>query len=93
MKCFDLFGVCYTKKKSFLLEKSEYDNLLVEDECGICLEQLKYSPCIKTETCNHIFHKYCYKKYLQQTKTKKELRCPFCDSKQDNLNLYVFETI
>lgn len=93
MKCFDLFKIRHTKKKNFSLEKSEYKNLLPNDECGICLELLKCSPCIKTEKCNHIFHKYCYKKYLEQTKIKKELRCPFCDSKQENLNLYVFETV
>jgi hypothetical protein len=92
MRCFDICGIFHTEEKSFLLEKSEYNNLLSDDECGICLELLKGSPCIKTENCNHIFHKYCYKKYLQQTKIKKELGCPFCSSKQENLNTYVFET-
>lgn len=93
MKCFEAFRMCYTEEKSFLLKENEYNNLLNDDECGICLELLKYSPCIKTEKCNHIFHKYCYKKYLQQTKIKKELGCPFCDSKQEKLNIYVFETM
>ena len=90
---FDLFKMCNTKKQSFLLEENEYNKLLTDDECGICLEMLKCSPCIKTERCNHIFHKYCYKKYLQQTKIKKELGCPFCNSKQEKLNMYVCETI
>ena len=52
-----------TKEKSFLLEKTEYEKLLSDNECGICLELLKGSPCIKTESCHHIFHKYCYRNY------------------------------
>lgn len=93
IRCFDIFGVFREKKKSFLLQKDEYDEFLSDDECGICLDLLKGSPCIKTEDCNHIFHKYCYKKYLKQTKIKKELRCPFCNSKQENLNIFIFETV
>ena len=90
MRCLSIFGI--TKERSFLLEKEEYNELLSDDECGICLELLKASPCIKTENCNHIFHKYCYKKYLEQTRIKKELCCPLCNSKQEKLNIYVFET-
>ena len=89
--CFYNFGIFSTKKKSFLLKKTEYEKLLPDEECGICLDILKGSPCIKTEFCNHVFHKYWYQKYLEQTKIKKELRCPFCNSKQDNLNNFVFE--
>ncbi len=81
--CFETY--C-TKKKSFLLKKREYDKLLPDDECGICLEILKGSPCIKTEYCDHIFHEYCYQDYLKKTKIKKELTCPFCNRKQENLN-------
>jgi len=91
-RCFDNFKIFHTKKKSFLLDKSEYNTLLSDDECGICLDLLKSSPCIKTENCNHIFHKYCYKKYLQQMKNNKELGCPLCCSNQENLNIYIFET-
>lgn len=93
IKCFDIFGIFREKKKSFLLQKDEYNELLSDDECGICLDLLKGSPCIKTDGCNHIFHIYCYKKYLKQTKIKKELSCPFCDSNQENLNIFIFETI
>lgn len=92
MRCLDIGRIFHVKNKSFLLEESEHNKLLTDDECGICLELLKGSPCIKTEHCNHIFHKYCYKKYLQQTKIRKELGCPFCSSKQENLNIYIFET-
>lgn len=78
--------------ESFLLGNDEYTEIPAEDECGICLELLKASLCIKTENCNHIFHKYCYKKYLEQTIIKKELCCPLCNSKQEKLNIYVSET-
>jgi hypothetical protein len=92
ISCFDIFGIFCKKKKSFLLQKEEYNELLYDDECGICLDLLKGSPCIKTEKCNHIFHKYCYKKYLKQTKIKNELSCPYCNSNQDNLNIFIIET-
>ena len=90
-RCFEKLKIFHTKDISFLLEKNEYNRLLHDDECGICLDLLKGSPCIKTENCNHIFHHYCYKKYLKQTKIKKELGCPFCNSNQDNLNNFVIE--
>lgn len=86
--CFEIF---FKKKMSFLLKKTEYDKLLPEEECGICLDILKGSPCIKTEFCNHVFHTYCYQNYLKRTRIKKELTCPYCNSKQDNLNNFFFE--
>uniref|UniRef100_A0A6C0KZ39 RING-type domain-containing protein n=1 Tax=viral metagenome TaxID=1070528 RepID=A0A6C0KZ39_9ZZZZ len=89
--CFEKLTIFHTKDTSFSLEKPEYNRLLSDDECGICLDLLKGSPCIKTEHCNHVFHRYCYKKYLEQTKIKKELGCPFCSSNQDNLNNFVIE--
>ena len=92
IRCFDIFGLFYRKKKSFLLETDEYNQLLPDDECGICLDLLKGAPCIKTETCNHVFHKYCYKQYLKETRIKKEFGCPFCYSNQENLNIFIFET-
>lgn len=88
----NVFGLFYPKEKSFLLGKTEYEKLLPDDECGICLELLKASPCIKTENCDHIFHKYCYRNYVKQTGIKKKLGCPFCNSNQDNLNSFVFES-
>ncbi len=82
---------CKKDKKYFMLGKDEYLKLDSDDECGICLDPLKYSPCIKTEKCNHIFHTHCYKKYVKTTKVRKHLGCPFCDTNQDNLNIYIFE--
>lgn len=87
-RCFEIF---LKKKRSFLLKKTEYDKLLPEEECGICLDILKGSPCIKTEFCNHVFHTYCYQNYLKGTRIKKELTCPYCNSKQDNLNNFFFK--
>ena len=91
IKCLNIIHPCPKKKTTFLLEQPEYNSLLEDDECGICLELLKCSPCIKTENCNHIFHKYCYKKYLEKTNLKKKKGCPFCNSDQENLNIYIFE--
>lgn len=90
-KCSKCLNIFESREKSFLLKKPEYEKLLPDDECGICLELLKGSPCIKTESCHHIFHKYCYRNYLEQTKIKKRLGCPFCNSNQDDLNIFVFE--
>lgn len=92
MNLFNLCKCCCKKeKKYFMLEKADYEKLECDDECGICLDPLKYSPCIKTEKCNHVFHKYCYRKYVNTTRVRKNLGCPFCDTNQDNLNIYIFE--
>ena len=89
LRCFNTFSK--SDEKYFMLNTEDYTNLSCHDECGICLEPLKYSPCIKTEECNHFFHRHCYKTYLSNTKVRKHLGCPFCDTNQDNLNIYMFQ--
>ena len=67
MKFFNLCKCkCKKNKKYFMLEKDEYVKLDSDEECGICLDPLIYSPCIKTEKCNHIFHIHCYKNMSKQ---------------------------
>lgn len=45
----------------------------------------KKVSCLKTDKCNHIFHFYCYKKYLQYNKNI-ETNCPMYYTSQNYVN-------
>ena len=84
---------CLCKKKKtiddFMIQSIELS--MQTEECGLCLNRLNASKCIKTEYCNHIFHYACYKEYVSYSyKNQKELNhiyCPLCMSKQFELNI------
>jgi hypothetical protein len=50
--------------------QEENENL--NEDCPICLEQLKLKKCIKTE-CEHLFHEECLKISMQTA-----MKCPMC---------------
>jgi len=92
-KYFCCCHVCCPKRDIFSVNPEEHKKQLLNDECGICLEILNGSPCIKTKNCNHIFHKYCYQEYLKNIKNNILFGCPLCNSSQEELNLYIRESI
>ena len=50
----------------------EGDNEKLNEDCPICLEQLKNKKCIETE-CEHLFHEECLTASMQIA-----MKCPMC---------------
>ena len=60
-------------------EYTNIDNINNDDECPICLEKIKNKETIKLN-CNHIFHKKCIKRWINETNNNPNLdiTCPLC---------------
>ena len=49
------------------------------DNCAICLEEIN-TKCVKLK-CNHVFHKNCIKKWIDETRktgNNFDMNCPLC---------------
>lgn len=55
-------------------------------DCSICLE--KISNVFYKTTCDHLFHYNCIKKWFI---TNKNITCPYCRKKQDNIINYFLQ--
>lgn len=69
------------KPKSKALKKSEV-NVLVPDDCGICLEKSTRIQSVDT-CCGHTFCKTCFDSYrasvlAKPTRTERVIKCPLC---------------
>jgi NAD-dependent SIR2 family protein deacetylase len=69
------------KPKSKALKKSEL-NVLVPDDCGICLEKSTRIQSVDT-CCGHTFCKTCFDSYrasvlAKPTRTERVIKCPLC---------------
>tara|TARA_S200000501_G_C20521941_1_gene611714 strand:+ start:118 stop:597 length:480 start_codon:yes stop_codon:yes gene_type:complete len=62
-------------KKELILEKT---NEMVEDECSICLKQIKGLHSKPVE-CSHHFHTKCIEQYIKKNNENNIItRCPIC---------------
>lgn len=52
--------------------------------CSICLEEIININTKKTLSCEHMFHKECINKYLNN-----DYKCPLCKNKNDNTNIII----
>jgi len=68
---------------------------LTEEECSICFEKLNNN--IAHLSCNHFFHYYCIRKWVEQQKQKQKqtrtqninILCPLCNQIFEIINLYL----
>jgi len=74
-----LYFLVYLKTTTQHMELVQLDMIVVEgdneklnEDCPICLEQLKIKKCIETH-CDHIFHEECLKMSMQTA-----MKCPMC---------------
>lgn len=61
------------------MTRTEFDKSM-EQDCPVCLEELKRSDCVTT-SCKHSFCATCYKKYTKRS-------CPCCRQYVESLTTY-----
>lgn len=71
-----LYFLVYLKTKVEIVQLKmiivREDNEKLNEDCPICLEELKIKKCIETE-CEHLFHEECLKASIQTA-----MKCPMC---------------
>jgi hypothetical protein len=64
------------------IEETEYNKNFFEnygDNCTICVNNFVNDEVIFKTSCEHIFHKNCFNKYLKSIKDNNKLVCPNCN--------------
>lgn len=60
-----------------------HDPIVIKQEkCIICIEEYQSGLYKRNLSCNHVFHKKCIDKWLQQTN-----KCPICRCSHCTINL------
>ena len=60
--------------KNINYHKIKINDLLLEQDCSICLERFKVNEYQKTLVCKHSFHKKCIDRWFK----KEHSNCPMC---------------
>jgi ankyrin repeat protein len=73
----DIIELIYTRDYKTLMNYIEYKNYCkVENEdCGICMDAIKFNQIFVKCNNNHYYHKYCLIKWYN---TSNKTKCPFC---------------
>ena len=64
------------------IEEMEYNKNIFEnygDNCTICVNNFVKDEIIYKTSCEHIFHKNCFNKFLKNIKNNDKLVCPNCN--------------
>ena len=68
------------------------DDFFFENQCSICLENIKKEDSYKSDSCGHIFHKNCLKQWINSSQSidydeSKSVNqtCPLCRSKMNTI--------
>ena len=64
----------YIEYKNITEEYCKDNNLILSEECNICLSKFEGDDIVLHTSCNHLFHKDCMYKWLKEY----SIKCPIC---------------